>query len=146
MKLRFKGHFRHLYSLRVRVLVAVFSKNLAMYLQRFPSQTEAGGYNPQQFYLTTLLHFASFAFLKFSDTAPENSSVCGDTCSYRKHKSLFKKKVRKAQHSTFLCRICHSSVQRLCFSGGKACLVLFLNLSVSQMVKTHRCEDLNGSD
>lgn len=32
------------------------------------------------------------------------------------------------------------------FSGGKACLVLFLNLSVSQMEKTHRCEDLNGSD
>ena len=30
--------------------------------------------------------------------------------------------------------------------GGEACLVLFLNLSVSQMEKTHRCEDLNGSD
>lgn len=89
MKLRFTSHFTHRYSLRVGVLVGVFSKNLAMYFQRSLSQTEAGGYNLQQFYLTTLLHFASFAFLKFSDTAPENSSVCGDMCSYSKHESLF---------------------------------------------------------
>lgn len=124
MKLRFKSCFMHQYSRRLRVLAGVFSKNLAVYFQCSLSQTEAGGYNLYQFYLTTLLHFASFAFLKFFDTAPENSSVCGDTSSYSKNKSFLKKKkkVRTAKRSTFLCRICHSSFQRLCFSGGKACL------------------------
>lgn len=87
--------------------------------------------------------------LKFNDKAPENSSVCRGTVhlpTVNTNPSSKDGRNESTTNSTCFCCACHSSFQGLCFSGGKACCLLFLNLSASQAVKMHRCGDLNGND
>lgn len=60
--------------------------------------------------------------------------------------SLKKKKLEQQNTALSFVEFVTHHFKGCVFLGGKLVFVLFLNLSVSQMVKTHRCEDLNGSD
>lgn len=132
-----------------RALSVCFLRNQAALSQHSWGQAESRWLQSAAVSPKCFPPFCKLCFLKFNDKAPENSSVCEGTVHLPTVNTNLSSKDGKNENTTNSpghCWVCHSSFQGLCFSGGKACFLLFLNLSSSQTEKMRRCGDLNGND